>query len=164
MNKKWFLIILPISWVIGRYLYKTPTAINGAKAIDFTAISAQGDSLSLSAVLKKGHRYILLDFWGSWCPPCRAEAPELVAFYDQFKSKQLEIIGIGIERDREKWLKAIQQLDLHWAYQVTDLKHFDSPVAKKYGVRVIPSKILLNHEGTIIAVNPTFEELRKMIN
>jgi thiol-disulfide isomerase/thioredoxin len=165
MDKKWIVgIAVIIIWVVARYLYKKPSAINGAKAPDFTAPSAKGDSLSLSAVLKQGHRYILLDFWGSWCGPCRAEAPELVAFYDEYKSKQLEIIGISIEQDRNRWLHAIERWNLHWAYHVSDLKHFDSPLAQKFGVRVIPTKILLNHEGTIIAVNPTFEALRKIIN
>jgi thiol-disulfide isomerase/thioredoxin len=165
MNKKWILVIvLLIAWIVGRYMYKKPSAINGAKAADFTAFSAKGDSISLSDVLKKGHRYILLDFWGSWCGPCRVEAPELVAFYDEYKAKQLEIIGIAIENNQHKWLQAIEQWNLHWTYHVSDLKHFDSPLAKQFGVRVIPTKILLNHEGTIIAVNPTFEELRKIVN
>jgi thiol-disulfide isomerase/thioredoxin len=165
MNKKWIVVIvLLIGWIVVRYMYRTPSAINGAKANDFTALLPNGDSISLSAILKKGHRYILLDFWGSWCGPCRVEAPELVAFYDEFKAKQLEIIGIGIEHDPNRWKQAIAQLNLHWTYHVSDLKHFDSPLAKKFGVRVIPTKILLNGEGTIIAVNPTFEELRKIIN
>jgi thiol-disulfide isomerase/thioredoxin len=165
MNKKWILVIvLLIAWIVGRYMYKKPSAINGAKAANFTALSAKGDSILLSDVLKKGHRYILLDFWGSWCGPCRVEAPELVAFYDEYKAKQLEIIGIAIENNQHKWLQAIEHWNLHWTYHVSDLKHFDSPLAKQFGVRVIPTKILLNQEGTIIAVNPSFEELRKIIN
>jgi thiol-disulfide isomerase/thioredoxin len=165
MNKKWIVVlVLLVGGIVVRYMYRTPSAINGAKAPNFTALSPKGDSISLSDVLKKGHRYILLDFWGSWCGPCRTEAPELIAFYDEYKSKQLEIIGIGIEKDPNRWMQAIAQWNLHWTYHVSDLKHFDSPLAKKFGVRVIPTKLLLNHEGTIIAVNPTFEELRKIIH
>lgn len=164
MKTSHFLIVLvaALVWFMGRYLYLKPSAAYGTVAPDFLI----ADNTKISDL--KGN-FVLLDFWGSWCPPCIREAPELVSLYQKFKDKSLsngkkfEIVSIGIENDSAKWQASIQRLGFSWRYHYSDLKRFDSPIAKLYGVRSIPTKILLNTEGVIVAVNPTFADLEKTL-
>jgi thiol-disulfide isomerase/thioredoxin len=98
----------------------------------------------------------MIDFWASWCKPCRAENPNIVALYNQYKSKGLEIMGVSLDREKEAWVKAIADDQLAW-HQVSDLKFWQSEAAVKYGVQSIPCTLLL------IAKNLRGEELAKKL-
>ncbi len=151
-------------WLI-RYLYYTPKLSSGDKAVDFT-LNINGESLKFSSL--RGN-YVLLSFWGSWCPPCRKEAPELVALYHDFHKRRysdadgFEILSIGIENNEKAWRAAIRKLGLLWPYHHSDLMRFDSPIAQHYGVRSIPTKFLIDPKGNIMAVNPDFEQIKKLL-
>lgn len=121
----------------------------GGTAPDFTQQTPEGEDLSLSDLRGK---VVLLDFWASWCGPCRRENPNVVKVYEKYKDEGFEIIGISLDRSRERWLKAIEQDGLTWKH-VSDLKYWNNAVAKQYNVRSIPHTILLDEEGKIIARN-----------
>lgn len=163
----WILAGIVLLYFIGRYMYAQPKYINGAQAPDFSAQTLSGSTVSLSQL--KGN-YVLLDFWGSWCGPCLTEAPHIKALYDKFHGKTFqdaqgfEVMSVGIESDSDRWKAAIQRLNLNWQYHVSDFKNLDSPIAQRYGVRVIPTKFLLNTEGVIIGVNQSPEEIDKILS
>ena len=152
---------------IGRYFYKKPDVINGEVAPKIVSIQPNGESFDLSSL--KG-RYVLLDFWGSWCGPCIQEYPQLKALNTKYLGKKFrdatgfDIVSVGIEKDRDRWLSAIEQLGIGGWIHVCDFQYLDSPLAKAYGVRVIPTKFLLNTEGVIIAVNPSIENIEKVLD
>jgi thiol-disulfide isomerase/thioredoxin len=95
-------------------------------------------------------KYVLIDFWASWCGPCRRENPNVVRLYNQYKNKGFEIYGVSLDRDRAPWLKAIKDDNLSWTH-VSDLKYFNSAAALDYMVQAIPYTVLLDKEGKIIA-------------
>lgn len=131
---------------------KEATSI-GAIAPEFTINDTKGNPVSLSSF--RG-QYVLIDFWASWCKPCRDANPNLVRLYQQYKPQGLEIIGISLDdttrsiSERNNWLNAIESDNINWI-QVSDLNGDQSEAAKLYGVKSIPSTFLLNKEGMIIA-------------
>lgn len=130
------------------------TAI-GAVAPDFILQDTSGTNISLSSFLGK---YVLIDFWAAWCGPCRKEMPNMVKLYADFKGKNFEILGISLDKTRDKWVGAIKSEHMTWP-QVSDLKFWQSEVAAIYGVKAIPYTILLDKDGKIIAKNLRGEEL-----
>jgi thiol-disulfide isomerase/thioredoxin len=164
-----FLILLfaLAAYAIGRYLYKKPNVINGETAPKIVSTQRDGTPFDLSSL--KG-KYVVLDFWGSWCGPCLDEAPALKALNDKYLGKKFtdatsfEMVGVGIEKDRDRWLAAIEQLGIGSWIHVSDFQNLDSPLAKAYGVRVIPTKFLLNTEGVIIGVNPSIADIEKVLD
>jgi peroxiredoxin len=132
------------------------TAI-GKMAMDFTQNDTLDHPVSLSAF--KG-KYVLVDFWASWCGPCRAENPNVVRVFEKFKDKNFHIIGVSLDRagQKEKWMKAIHDDQLAWTH-VSDLKFWENEVAKQYGIKAIPQNLLLDPEGKIIAKNLRGEDL-----
>lgn len=131
------------------------TAI-GQMFIDFTQNDPSGNPVSLSNYV--GEKYVLIDFWAAWCAPCRRENPNLVALYKNYGPKGFEIFGVSLDRERDAWLAAIESDGLTWP-QVSDLGGWDNPVAKLYGIMSIPSNLLLDREGKIIAKNLRGEDL-----
>ncbi|MDR1601787.1 MAG: AhpC/TSA family protein [Tannerella sp.] len=128
----------------------------GKPAPDFTADDTEGRPVSLSSRL--GNGYVLLDFWASWCPPCRRENPHLVALYNKYKRKGFDIFSVSLDRTKDAWLKGIADDNLTWTH-VSDLKYWHSAPAALYGVRAIPSNFLIDREGVIVAKNLGSDEL-----
>ena len=129
----------------------------GQKFIDFAMNTPEGKEVKLSDFISQ-NKYTLIDFWASWCGPCRAEMPNVVAAYNAFKAKGFGIVGVSLDNNAEAWKKAIKDLNITWA-QMSDLKGWSCEGAKLYGVRAIPATVLVDQEGTIVARNLRGEEL-----
>lgn len=121
----------------------------GRVAPDFTQLTPEGEEMSLSDLRGK---YVLIDFWASWCGPCRRENPNVVRMYKAYKDKGFEILGVSLDRDKDRWLAAIEKDQLTWRH-VSDLKGWSNAVAQQYSIRSIPRTILLDPEGRIVAKN-----------
>lgn len=128
----------------------------GKKAPDFVSKDPEGKSVRFSENLKG---YTLVDFWASWCGPCRKENPNIVAAYKEFHDKGFNIIGISLDKKKENWIKGIQDDHLDWL-QVSELIYWNSEIAKLYGVRAIPANYLVDSKGIIVARNLRGEELQ----
>ena len=135
-----------------------PTEI-GAVAPDFTLNTPEGTPLALSSLRGK---IVLLDFWASWCAPCRQENPNVVALYNKYKDKGFDILGVSLDKEKASWVKAIADDKLTW-HHVSDLKYWSSDVAVKYGVQAIPSTLLLDKDGKILARDLRGEALGKKL-
>jgi peroxiredoxin len=132
---------------ISEMLERTLRLTEGAKAPEFTQVSPEGTPVNLADF--KG-KYVLLDFWASWCGPCRKENPNVVKLYDKYKAQGFEILGISLDQNRERWLQAIQADKLTWKH-TSDLKGWSNEVSKLYEISAIPKTFLIDPNGVIIA-------------
>jgi thiol-disulfide isomerase/thioredoxin len=128
---------------------------------DLTLKTPEGKDISISDYAGKG-KYVLLDFWASWCGPCRAENPNVVALYNKYKDKGFEIVGVSMDDNKDNWIKGIESDGITWP-QMSDLKGWDSEAAFKYRVQGIPFTVLLDKDGKVIATNLRGEELANKI-
>ncbi|HKC67961.1 MAG TPA: TlpA disulfide reductase family protein [Bacteroidia bacterium] len=119
----------------------------GYKAINFTQPDVDGKNVSLSSY--KG-KVVLVDFWASWCGPCRGENPAVVAAYQRYKEKGFDVLGVSLDQNKDKWVQAIAKDGLTWTH-VSDLKGWQNEVAKKYGVTSIPFNVLVDKDGKVLA-------------
>ena len=131
----------------------------GQFAPEISLPSPDGKEIALSSL--KG-KLVLIDFWASWCGPCRKEMPNVVKIYSKFKNKGFEIYGVSLDQDKEKWMEAITKDGINWP-QVSDLKYWDNVAARIYNVQGIPYTVLIDKNGKIIAKNLRGQELEKKI-
>lgn len=131
----------------------------GRQAIDFTQPDVNGKNISLSSY--KG-KYVLVDFWASWCGPCRTENPNVLKAYNDYKEKGFDVLGISLDNDKAAWLKAIQKDHLPWT-QVSDLKAQNNDAYVAYGIKGIPFNVLLDKNGVIVGKNLRGEGLEKKL-
>lgn len=130
------------------------TAI-GQQAPDFTQSDPKGKPVSLRSFVGK---YVLVDFWASWCGPCRDENPNLVKVFNKYKSRNFTVLGVSLDKEKAKWIDAIKKDGLAWT-QVSDLKYWENDVAKQYDISYIPANLFIDPKGKIIARNLRGEEL-----
>lgn len=131
----------------------------GQFAPEISLPSTDGKEIALSSL--KG-KLVLIDFWASWCGPCRKEMPNVIKIYSKFKNKGFEIYGVSLDQDKEKWMEAITKDGINWP-QVSDLKYWDNVAARIYNVQGIPYTVLIDKDGKIIAKNLRGQELEKKI-
>jgi len=123
----------------------------GQHFVDFTLKDPNGKPVSLSSVVKN-NKYVLVDFWASWCMPCRAENPNVVKAYKKYHDKGFTVFGVSLDKDHAKWVDAIKKDGLTWQH-VSDLKYWSSKAGKLYGIQSIPHNVLIGPNGIIIAKN-----------
>lgn len=128
----------------------------GSSAPEIALTNPDGRLIKLSSL--KG-KYVLIDFWASWCGPCRKENPTVVALYNKYRDKGFDIYSVSLDKDKEKWMQAIQQDGLIWSSHVSDLLMWNSSVVPLYGINSIPFTVLLDKSGNVIATNLRGETL-----
>lgn len=131
----------------------------GSVLPDFKQNDVNGKSVSLSSL--KG-KYVLIDFWASWCGPCRAENPNVVKAYNAYKAKGFTVLGVSLDQDKSKWLEAIKKDGLAWTH-VSDLKYWNNEVAVKFGIQSIPANFLIDPNGVVIGKDLRGEDLEKIL-
>lgn len=133
----------------------------GSVAMDFTQNDTLGIPVKLSSFRGK---YLLVDFWASWCGPCRRENPNIVKAYQAYREKGFHILGVSLDQPnaKDKWIKAIHDDNLTWSH-VSDLKFWQNEVAQQYGIQAIPQNLLLDPQGKIIAKNLNGEQLQQKL-
>ena len=159
------ILFIIIAGLVYYFLLRSAEGNTGKTAPDFTTELITGETFNLSDL--RGE-YVLLDFWGSWCPPCRRDNPNLGKLHDEFNgktfkdAKNFNIVTVALEKNGRRWEKAAKKDGFRWPYQiVTEAKAvLLSPIALKYAVKDIPAKFLIDPEGQIVGVNQSYDEIR----
>lgn len=158
-----FLGLAVVLFILARYFYFKPNYVYGEQLPQFEVQLLNGQTLTTQDL--QGD-IVLLHFWGSWCGPCRQEAPDVVALHASFGHKQFEgadafkIFSIGIETDKARWIKAMNQEGFDWEWHFSALERFKGPLAKEFGVRQIPTRFLIDEKGMVVGVDLSFKEIQ----
>ncbi len=166
MNKKklfktiLFITVPLLGLGVASTLYNKTHSVMEQKAPDFTLADTSGTNVSLSSF--KG-KYVLIDFWASWCKDCRIENKNLVKAYKKFKNDDFVVLSVSLDFDKDNWKKTIAIDGLEWPHHVSDLQKWKSPVAKLYNVRSIPQTFLVDKQGNIIAKGLTGKKLEEKL-
>ena len=170
------LIIAAGLFFVAKSFFMAPKYGDGEKAPNFSTTLIDGQAFSLEDMRGK---YVLLDFWGTWCGPCRVEFPHLIALNNKYKNVKIpnadgfEIVSVALERDgsgaKDRTKRAIDKLGLDWEYHIfdpiTNFKLFNAEIATGlYGVREVPTKYLIAPDGGIVGVNMSFEDIQKTLD
>ena len=135
--------------------------IAGMEAPDIVMEGTDGKELRLSDLRGK---VVLIDFWASWCGPCRRENPHVVSLYHRFHDKGFEIFSVSLDNNRDAWLKAIKDDGLVWPYHVSDLRGWQSAAGRLYGINSVPATVLVDRQGNILARNLRGQDLDNKLN
>ena len=146
---------------ISQYVNSRMATAVGQKFVDFTMKDTEGKEVKLSDYIK-GNKYTLIDFWASWCRPCRRSMPYLVDLYNQFHKKGFNIVGVSLDNNEENWKSAIQSMKLKWNH-MSDLKGWQCEGAKLYGVQGIPCTVMVDENGIIVARDLHGEEIDEFV-
>ncbi len=145
--------------------YENTTIKVGMKAPELAFPNPEGKALKLSEI-NKG-RYVLIDFWASWCGPCRMSNPGLVAMYNEFSSKKFKdakngftIVNVSLDKDKEAWVAAIKKDNLSWPYHMSDLGFWNSKAAAIYGIQFVPQAFLVDPSGKVVGMYNRSEEAK----
>lgn len=139
----------PLVKKISEYLTANSHLMKGQQAPDFTVPDMEGNDVTFSSIYPK-HKVTMIDFWASWCGPCRNFNPVLVEIYNEYHDKGFEIVGVSMDNDKESWLQAIKDDGLTWI-QLSDLAYWNTKPRELYNVSYIPQNVLVDSEGKIIA-------------
>ena len=159
-------LLIVVGYYVIRGYYLKPKLVQGQKA--FTIVDHLRDGTRFDLADLKG-KYVLLDFWGTWCGPCIESHPALVQLYTRFHgatykdATDFEIVSIAVENNDRNWEYVIRQDQLNWKYHLLAARMFDSPIVKKYNVKQIPTKFLINPQGLIIAIDPSIPQVVNML-
>lgn len=165
----WFLLILFAAAIAGYMIYKSKMQINLSNGDTIDNIEMYGPDGELYSLYAIENRYVLVQFWASWCGPCVKEIPELKAIYEEYKDKKIgsadgfTIYAVSLNFDEEKWKNSLKGLGINWPYNVNDTKAFKSEVARKFNVNSIPTNVLINPKHEIVGVDLSPDQIRKTL-
>ena len=149
--------LAPLKVMLRREEVKKP----GAKVVNFTMKNLKGETVNLTDWVGRG-QYVLVDFWASWCGPCRADMPHVKSLYEKYHPKGFEIVGVSLDRTQEAWEKGVESLGIPWP-QMSDLKYWQSEGAALYNIRAIPATVLFCPDGTVVESGLRGESLTKKL-
>ncbi len=149
--------------MVADYIKGLERTSSGKPFIDFKQSDVNGEMFTFSNVIGKS-KIIILDFWASWCPDCRKANPELVALYNEFKDKGLDIVSVSLDTNADAWKKAINDDNLTWKNHVSDLKGWNNEVAGLYTIAYIPQNLIIDKNGIILEKNLPFEKMKDLLS